>query len=35
MIKTEAVIHKEESELKKARKLLEQDKKIILIKYRD
>ncbi len=35
MIKTEAVVHKKNSELKKAEKLLEQDKKMILIRYRD
>ena len=35
MIRTEAVIHKEDSELKKVKKLLEQDKKIILIRYRN
>src|SRR5205809_5448320 len=35
MIRTEAVIHKEESELKKAEKLLEQDKKMILVRYRN
>ena len=35
MIETEAVVHKEDSELKKAEKLLECDKKIILIKYRN
>ena len=35
IIKTEAVVHKEESELKKAEKLLEQDKKMILMRYRD
>ena len=35
MIRTEAVIHKEESELKKAEKLLEQDKKIILVRYKN
>ena len=35
MIRTEAVVHKENSELKKAEKLLEWDKKMILVKYRD
>ena len=35
MIKIKAVVHKEESELKKAEKLLEQDKKMILVRYRD
>src|SRR5204863_1081692 len=35
MIRTEAVIHKEKSELKKAEKLLEQDKKMILVRYRN
>src|SRR5947207_411899 len=35
MIRTEAIIHKEDSELKKAEKLLEQDKKIILMRYRN
>ena len=35
MIRTEAVVHKKESELKKAEKLLEWDKKMILVKYRD
>src|SRR5947207_5222132 len=35
MIRTEAVIHKEEFKLKKAEKLLEQSKKMILMKYRD
>ena len=30
-----AVIHKEKFKLKKARKLLEQDKKMILMKYRN
>src|SRR5438034_8997807 len=35
MIRTEAVIHKEDSELKKVKKLLEQDKKIILMRYRN
>ena len=35
MIRTEAVIHKEKFKLKKARKLLEQDKKMILMKYRN
>ena len=30
-----AVVHKEEFELKKAEKLLEHDKKMILMKYRD
>ena len=35
MIRTEAIVHKEESELKKAEKLLEWDKKMILMRYRD
>ena len=35
MIRTEAIVHKKESELKKAEKLLEWDKKMILVRYRD
>src|SRR5436189_690000 len=35
MIRTEAVVHKKEFKLKKAKKLLEQSKKMILMKYRD
>src|SRR5438034_6448409 len=35
MIKTKTVIHKKELKLKKAEKLLEQDKKMILMRYRD
>ena len=35
MIEMKAVVHKEELELKKAEKLLEQDKKIILVRYRN
>jgi len=35
MIKMKTVVHKKESELKKVKKFLEWDKKIILIKYRD
>ena len=35
MIETKAVIHKENSELKKVKKLLEQDKKIILMRYKN
>src|SRR5438034_10112748 len=35
MIRTEAVIHKKKSELKKAGKFLEQSKKMILIRYRN
>ncbi len=35
MIKTEAVIHKKEFKLKKVEKLLEQDKKMILIRYKN
>ncbi len=35
MIEIKAVVHKKESELKKTRKLLEQDKKIILMRYRN
>ena len=35
MIRMKAIVHKEKSELKKAEKLLEQDKKIILMKYRN
>src|SRR5436190_18909681 len=35
MIEMKAVIHKEESELKKAEKLLEQDKKMILMRYKN
>src|SRR5947207_15895727 len=35
MIEMKAVVHKKESELKKAGKLLEQDKKMILMRYRD
>ena len=35
MIRTETIVHKKESELKKAEKLLEQRKKMILVRYRD
>src|SRR6266487_2802431 len=35
MIKTKAVIHKKEFKLKKAKKLLKQSKKMILMRYRD
>src|SRR6266487_3780927 len=35
MIRTKAVIHKEDSELKKAEKFLEQDKKMILMRYKN
>ena len=35
MIRMKAVIHKEESELKKAEKLLKQNKKMILMRYRN
>ena len=35
IIETEAVVHKKKFELKKAEKLLEQDKKMILIKYKN
>ncbi len=35
MIRMKAVVHKEDSELKKAEKLLEHDKKMILVRYRD
>ena len=35
MIRTEAVIHKKELKLKKAEKLLEQSKKMILMRYRN
>ncbi len=35
MIRMKAVVYKEDSELKKAEKLLEYDKKIILVRYRD
>ena len=35
IIRTKTVIHKKNSELKKAEKLLEQDKKIILMRYRN
>ena len=35
MIETEAVVYKKESELKKAEKLLEWNKKIILIRYKN
>ncbi len=34
-IRTEAVVHKEDSELKKTEKLLEYDKKMILVRYKD
>ena len=35
IIRTEAVIHKKGPELKKAGKILKQDKKMILMKYRN
>ena len=35
MIRTEAIIHKEEFKLKKAEKLLEWDKKMILVRYKN
>ena len=35
MIETETVVYKEESELKKAEKLLEHDKKMILMRYKN
>ena len=35
MIRTEAVVHKEKLKLKKAEKLLEWDKKIILVRYKN
>jgi len=35
MIRTEAIVHKEESELKKTEKLLEYDKKMILVRYKN
>src|SRR5947207_2191726 len=35
MIRTETVIHKKESELKKAEKLLKQSKKMILMRYKN
>src|SRR5437773_10514067 len=35
MIGMKAIVHKEELELKKAEKLLEQNKKMILMRYRD
>ena len=35
MIRMKAIIHKKEFELKKAKKLLKQEKKMILMKYRN
>ncbi len=35
MIRTEAVVYKKESELKKVKKLLKQDKKMILMRYKN
>src|SRR5438046_10574730 len=35
MIRTETIIHKKKPELKKAEKLLEQDKKMILMRYKN
>ena len=35
MIETEIVVHKKEFKLKKAKKLLKQDKKMILIRYKN
>jgi hypothetical protein len=35
MIEMKAIVHKKESELKKAEKLLKQRKRMILMRYRD
>ena len=35
MIEMKTIVHKKESELKKAEKLLKQDKKMILVEYKD